>query len=272
MLCLVLVSGFFTDRVLARVDSLTPVCKIQGSGFTSPQDGKTVTTRGVVYGDQDSSSRRGFYIQQENCDGKAESSDGLFVYLGVSVDLVHPGDLVEVNGQVVEYFGMTELNAAPDHVQVLSSGNPLPTPVQLHPPFENNPARIYFESLEGMLVKLDRAVTVGPTDSSRLSWVVNADLGIGRVFRGDPRGTGEIVCIGDEGTHSIDPQVKVGDPIQNIQGALDYELGNYCVQLLSPSQVIQTHGLETELDLQPLSRTHRYRKPGRAFDSPTGYF
>ena len=232
--------GWVPDPVLARGESLTPICKIQGLGFTSPVDGKSVITRGVVYGDQDSSSRRGFYLQQENCDGKVESSDGLFVYLGVSVDVVRSGDLVEVNGQVTEYFGMTELNAAPDQVQVLSSGNSLPAPVSLDPPFEMIPARIYFESLEGMLVMLDKAITVGPTDASSLSWVVNADLGIGRVFRDDPKGTGEIICIGDEGTHLIDPQVKVGDPIQNIRGALDYEVGIYCVQLLSPAQVIQT--------------------------------
>jgi uncharacterized protein len=244
LLLSILSIGLQTDKALARTGSLTPVCKIQGLGFTSPVDGKTVTTRGVVFGDLDSSSRRGFYIQQEGCDGKVESSDGLFVYLGVSADVAHPGDLVEVNGQVGEYFGMTELNAAPENVQVLSSGNPLPVPVTLNPPFENNAARIYFESLEGMLVTMQRAITVGPTDGSSLSWVVDASLGIRRVFRDDARGTGEIVCIGDEGTHSVDPQVKVADPIQNIRGALDYEVGNYCVQLLSPVQVIQTRSVE----------------------------
>jgi predicted extracellular nuclease len=241
---LILVFGWHTDQALARVEAITPICKIQGQGFTSPLDGKTVTTRGVVYGDQDDASRRGFYIQQENCDGKAATSDGLFVYLSVGENVVRPGDLVEVNGQVTEYFGMTELNAAPVNVLVLSSGNSLPSAVSLNPPFENEAARIYFESLEGMYVKLDRAITVGPTDGSSLSWVVDAGLGIGRVFRDDPRGTGEIVCIGDEGTHFIDPQVKVGDPIQNIRGALDYEVGNYCVQLLSQAQVIQTRSLE----------------------------
>ncbi len=260
----VLISGVCTDRVVAGVESLTPICKIQGSGFTSPQDGKTVTTRGVVYADQDTSSRRGFFIQQENCDGKAESSDGLFVYLSVSVDIVRPGDLVEINGQVVEYFGMTELKAVPEHVQVLSSGNQLPAPVPLNPPFENIASRIYFESLEGMYVKLDRAITVGPTDASSTSWVVNAGLGIGRVFRDDARGTGEIVCIGDAGTHSIDPQVKVGDPIQNIRGALDYQVGNYCVQLLSSAQVIQAWDLAAD----PFSTGYPIHSAGVNRDEP----
>lgn len=230
---------------LARASavSLTPICKIQGSGFNSFLEGKTVTTRGVVYGDLDNSSRRGLYIQQENCDGKAESSDGLFVYLSESANVARSGDQVEVNGVVTEYFGRTELAAAPGNVQVISSGNPLPASTPLSPPFENNASRIYYESLEGMYVRLDRAITVGPTDGSRLSWVVEAGLGIDRVFRDDAEGTGEIVCIGDGGTHAIDPQVKVGDPIRNIRGALDYEMGSYCVQLLGPAQVIQSQPL-----------------------------
>jgi hypothetical protein len=243
---LFLASVLGQDLARASADSLTPICKIQGSGFTSFLEGKTVTTRGVVYGDLDSSSRRGLYIQRENCDGKAESSDGLFVYLAESVDVARVGDQVEVNGLVTEYFGRTELAAKPGDVQVISSGHPLPASIPLSPPFENNASRIYYESLEGMYVRLDRAITVGPTDGSGLSWVVDAGLGIGRVFRDDAGGTGEIVCIGDGGAHAIDPQVKVGDPIQNIRGALDYEVGSYCVQLLSPAQVIQSRPLEAE--------------------------
>ena len=45
---------------------------------------------------------------------------GFFVYLGRRFDVVSVGDLVEVNGTLVEYYGFTEINVAPSDVQVLA--------------------------------------------------------------------------------------------------------------------------------------------------------
>jgi len=42
---------------------------------------------------------------------------------------------------------------------------PLPTAVELNPPFQNDAARAYFEMLEGMYVGLSNGLVVGPTDS-----------------------------------------------------------------------------------------------------------
>jgi hypothetical protein len=101
-----------------------PICAIQGSGLTSPYQGRTVVTRGEVTLDLDDAWQRGFYLQAENCDSSPATSDGLFVYLGDRLNVVNSGDLVEVRGIVNEYYGLTEILAAPEDVQVLSSGNP----------------------------------------------------------------------------------------------------------------------------------------------------
>ena len=235
---IVFLAGFFTLNVWAEVTSLTPVCRIQGKNETSPYWGDVVITRGVVYADQDNTSRRGFYIQKENCDSEPATSDGIFVYLGEAQDIVSQGDLVEVRGRVDEYYGLTELKASEDGVSVISIGNILPKPVSLNPPFDIPSAREYYETFEGMHVKVEDALTVGPTDASARSWVVRSELGIGRVFSDDPRGTGEIVCVGDGGNFKIDPQVKVGDRIFDLRGALDYEVGEYCMQLFNAPAVI----------------------------------
>lgn len=218
-------------------EALTPICVIQGSGDSSPYYNKTVTTRGVVFADMDDRTGRGFYLQEEKCDAKPETSDGIFVYLGERVDVVSQGDRVEVRGTVDEYYGMTEINVPPDDVKILSTGHALPVPSALALPFDEEQARQYLEAREAMYVQMENAVTVGPTDGSGWSWVVDESLGISRVFGDDPRGVGEILCIGDSGLYSLDPQVKVGDRISGIRGALDYELGNFCVQLTAPAQV-----------------------------------
>ncbi len=125
-----------------------------------------------------------------------------------------------------EYYGLTELSASPEDVAVLSSGNPLPAVLDLTPPFNNDASRVYFESVEGMFVKVDQALTVGPTNFSYpfnyRSWMVRSDLGIERVFQDDPMGTGEIICVEDNGLFKISPDVSVGNSVESLVGVLDY--------------------------------------------------
>ena len=86
-LCLVFNSGF--HRPISPADdslALTPICNIQGDGFQSPYDGRSIITQGVVYADFDDTTARGFYIQDENCDGDVGTSDGVFVYLAERLD------------------------------------------------------------------------------------------------------------------------------------------------------------------------------------------
>ena len=180
--------------------------------------------------DLDQASQRGFFLQAPDCDNLPSTSDGIFVFLGERIDVVTPGDRVELTGVVNEYYGQTELQVAPANINLLSHGNPLPAMLELNPPFSNDAARAYFESLEGMYVGLSRGLVVGPTDAEDQTWLVNANLGIERVFYGDPRGAGEVICSGDDGLFKINPQAKAGDAVQNLVGVLDFRFGVYCVE------------------------------------------
>ena len=78
-----------------------------------------------------------FFLQSENCDANPVTLDGVFVYLGRRFDVVSVGDLVEVKGTLVEYYGFTEINVAPSDVQVLAQGQALPGAIELSPPFDD---------------------------------------------------------------------------------------------------------------------------------------
>jgi len=217
---------------------LVPICRIQGRYFTSPFAGYEVRVQGLVTLDLDEASRRGFFMQHDACDADSVTSDGLFVYLSERKEAVQAGDWVEVEGLVQEYYGLTELLSSPDNITHISSGNLLPAPVALNPPFDNDSADGYFESLEGMVVGMQEAVTVGPTDESGQSWVVSSSLGISRVFQDDLRGTGELVTLDDRGLFEVNPDLKVGDRIFGLVGALDYGMGLYRLQLAEEPSVL----------------------------------
>jgi len=116
--------------------AVTLISDIQGSGDTSPMEGQVVTVTGLVTGDfqnGDSDDRRnlgGFYMQDELPDVDFNTSDGIFVFDGsdpaVAID---SGDLVEVQGEVIEYFGETQIN--PTSVRVVGTGSVNPTPINL---------------------------------------------------------------------------------------------------------------------------------------------
>ncbi|MGB7114945.1 MAG: hypothetical protein WBD56_02285, partial [Anaerolineales bacterium] len=203
--------------VSAEPSEIIPICEIQGDGFSSPHDGETLTAGGIVHTDLEETWKSGFFMQEEDCDGDPATSDGIYIYLGVKGDVVDSGDYVEVGGTVQEYYGLTELSASPEDVEVLSIGNPLPAAQDLTPPFNNDASRVYFESVEGMFVKVDQALTVGPTNFyypfNYRSWLVRSDLGIERVFQDDPMGTGEILCVEDNGLFKISPDVSVGNGV-----------------------------------------------------------
>ncbi|MBU1660626.1 MAG: hypothetical protein KKD28_04050, partial [Chloroflexi bacterium] len=227
---LVLAAISIGGEILAA--SPVPICQIQGNGFSSPRYGQSLRTQGVVTADFDNTSTKGFFIQADNCDSNPSTSDGIFVYLDESIDIVSAGDFVEVSGTVAEYFGLTRLDAAPGAVQVISQGNPLPPGVDLQPPFDNEQARAYFESLEGMLVELADARVVGPTDSREDTWVIRSDLGLERVFQDDLAGTGEVICVSSGGHYEIQLSV-VGNQVLGLHGVLDFSLGVYRMQLLT---------------------------------------
>ena len=125
---------------------------VQGSGAATPLDGQQVTVRGVVVGDVPGLS--GFYLQDVDGDGDAATSDGVFVFSTVAVDL---GDTVAVTGRAQEFGGQTQITGRSD-VAVCAEGTEadLPDPAALDLPADDA-AR---ERLEGVLVAPADRLTV----------------------------------------------------------------------------------------------------------------
>jgi len=226
------------DSDLGVAPSFVPICAIQGSGFVSPYEGQTIRTQGLVVADFDQLGKRGFFLQKEDCDGDPTTSDGIFVYINKSVQVVSEGDLVELRGVVSEYFGLTEFKANVEDITILSEENSLPVPFDLNPPFNNEASDVYFESLEGMLVSMDFANVVGPTDYYDETFLIRSDLGLNRIFQDHPEGTGVIVAVDDSGRFEIQPEAKVGDQVIGLLGALDYSFDDYKIQLTAPPILI----------------------------------
>lgn len=189
---LLVISNEVSETV--AVYEFTPEVKIydiQGEGHLSAFDGLTVTTTGIVT----AVDFNGFYLQDATGDENDATSDGIFVFTG-SDPTVSIGDELELTGQVSEFIpggastnnlSITQLSL--DAVEVLSSGNALPTatllgengrlpsndtvisadelPVNLQmDPGEYDPendAIDFFESLEGMRVTVEDAVAISPT-------------------------------------------------------------------------------------------------------------
>jgi len=114
----------------------TLISNIQGTGTTSPMEGQSVTVTGLVTGDfqdgdsDDARNLGGFYLQDAPPDFDFNTSDGIFVFDGSTpaVD-VGAGDIVEVQGEVTEYFGETQINLT--SVRVVGTGAVIPTPINL---------------------------------------------------------------------------------------------------------------------------------------------
>lgn len=213
------------------------ICALQGDGAFSPYAGQPVRVQGVVTADLDETAKKGFFIQEPDCDGDAATSDGIFVFTSTRTNLVSLGDRVEVSGVVQEYYGMTEINAQAEQVNHLSGGNPLPAAVDLNSPFDNLAALAYLESLEGMLVSMAEALVCGPTNNLDETWVIRTGLDVDRPWQGEPRGTGQTVCIDDGGLFELSPKAGVGDRVQGLAGVLEYTHGLYRVQLLGQPAV-----------------------------------
>ncbi|MET0763983.1 MAG: ExeM/NucH family extracellular endonuclease [Blastococcus sp.] len=125
---------------------------VQGDGATTPVNGQQVVVRGTVVGDVPGFS--GFYLQDVDGDGNPATSDGIFVFSPVAVDL---GDTVAVKGAAQEFGGQTQINSQSD-VEVCADGTQadLPAPAPLDLPADDATR----ERLEGMLVTPVDALTV----------------------------------------------------------------------------------------------------------------
>ncbi|GAB3945602.1 ExeM/NucH family extracellular endonuclease [Corynebacterium tapiri] len=90
--------------------AILPISEIQGTGETTPFDGKVVTTEGIVTAVYNEGGKDGFIIQTAGTpDPAATASSALFVYLGSQGVYPTVGQAVTVTGTAGEHYGTTQL-------------------------------------------------------------------------------------------------------------------------------------------------------------------
>ncbi len=233
--------------LLTFIGDSVPIYAIQGPGFTSPYKLDFVDTAGLVTGLFPGLG--GFWIQSLTPDDDPATSEGLFVYVGdLDIPPVTVGDVVRVHGRVRERSNQTELHlTARDDITITAPADaadePLPTPVELHPPTATDAAPSYYEPLEGMLVGVtEPALAVAPTSKYGEYVLVRADTGVERVMHGQETGLFIIVDDGalvrhDDST-TLPYTVRTGDRVGNIVGPLAYTFGHYKIEPLAEPEVL----------------------------------
>ena len=255
--------------VALSLTAFTPIPAIQGATHVSPYRGESVTTGGVVT----AVASNGFYLQDPAGDGDEATSDGVFVYTGSQVT-VFPGDEVEVDGSVAEFLpgddakSLTITEIHPLRVRLLARGRALPTPVLVGGSGRIPPREIvdddavttyqpgedgldFWESLEGMRVRLAAPSVTSATNSYGETWVVTEQGHSGMSARGALTATSkdanpERVQIDDVLVPAPMPVFRVGDGITDVVGVVDYRFGCFEVLPLTAPALV-THGPEPEV-------------------------
>ena len=230
----------------------------------------------------------GFYMQSPTQDDDPGTSEGIFVFTEF-VPSVNPGDLVHVSGFVEEmipgggYGNLSITQIRNPEVEVISSGNELPEPIIIGIGGRVQPTEIidddtngfvtddvlydpesdgldFYESLESMLVQVNDAVVVGPTNQYK-EIVVLADNGENASIR-SPRG-GIVIRENDFNPERImiddkleeTPFVNVGDMASEpIIGVMDYDYGFYKIQITSEVD-FESGQLEPESPVEAVEET-----------------
>lgn len=131
--------------------------------------GQTVTTSGIVVGVKSS----GFYLESKDADTTPTTPEGILVYTGSTKlpDYIALGAEVQVIGKVANYPSTsptpdTEIDG-PQTFSLLSTGNPLPAPVQITAAMDSPSGGIrQFAPYEGMRVAIASVTTTSGTDAS----------------------------------------------------------------------------------------------------------
>ncbi|MBU5592494.1 hypothetical protein KQI89_12085 [Clostridium sp. MSJ-4] len=263
-------------KIIDEGDGETPkapekkIREIQGADHRSPLEGQAVSTEGIVTAISEDSFQKGFFMQDPNPDDDPATSEGIFVKFSSKTQTIKVGDLVKVEGTVKEIInglntdktGLTETRIESTKVEVKSSGNQLPEAIVINlqgdllknidndglKTFDINEDAIdYFESLEGMLVKIVNPLIVGADERYGEIYVV-PNNGVGSEHQLTPRGgikalkddfNPEIITIDDimipitdsKSKKYIDKDMKiaVGDKFaeDNLIGIMSYGFGKF---------------------------------------------
>jgi hypothetical protein len=247
---------------------------IQGSGDTSPFAGRLVSTTGIVTGVKSN----GFFIQNPDnaADADPNTSEGVFVFTSSRPTATATvGNMVQVTGTVSEFIPSSDPNSPPSTeisgspaISLISSGNPLPTPVTLTVADTDSAGPInQLEKYEGMRVHVDVLNVVGPTDgnvneanaTSTSNGIFFGILpGVARPFREpgvqlpDPLPPGapanvprfdtnpELICVDSDALGGAAIDVTSGATVTSLTGPLDFSARFYTIDVDSGSGATAT--------------------------------
>ncbi|MEU2772003.1 endonuclease/exonuclease/phosphatase family protein [Streptomyces sp. NPDC007162] len=265
----------------AQADGLR-IHDVQGTTRISPYAGQKVTdVPGIVTGTRTYGSSRGFWPQDPTPDDNPATSEGVFVFTS-STPKVAVGDSVTVSGTVSEFVpggastgnqSVTEITKPT--VTTLSTGNPVPAPVvidsrsvpRLYAPTGDTAAGNsinglplqpekyaldYYESLEGMNVRVENVRVITATDPYAELWVTvkpheNATRRGGSLYASyDDQNTGRLQ-IQSLGPTADFPAANVGDTLTGTTtGPMDYnQFGGYTL-VASELGTLKSGGLQRE--------------------------
>jgi uncharacterized protein len=229
------------------------ISQLQGSGNSSAWTGQTVIVDAIVT----AAKFNGFFLQEPDANADADplTSEGIFVFTSSAPPAAATvGNLVCVTGTVFEFSTgfstMTQLTSAT--AQVISTGNPLPAPIQLTTTFPSAGGGLFqLERLEGMRVSIPSLTAVTATTESSFE---NAAFyavvtGVALPFRepgiqaplGIPVGSSksippvpqfdanpELLRIDQRGQSQLSgPAVTAGQVITGITGVMDFNSRGY---------------------------------------------
>jgi uncharacterized protein len=234
---------------------------IQGAAHRSPLVGQNVAS---VPGVVTAVGPNGYWMQDPQPDANPATSEGIYVFTS-SKPTVLVGDSVLVSGKVGEYrpgggansLSNTEIDGPKTTVE--SSGAPLPAPVVIGQggatappaPRADNPGDVekapfdptknaldFYESFEGMLVAINNAEAVGPTNQYGEMPVIPAGSDATRSARGGvmyssyaDSNTERLIL---DSTLAPLPDENVGATIPGLtEGVMDYDFGDYYVHVLA---------------------------------------
>jgi uncharacterized protein len=239
--------------------------EIQGAAHRSPLVGTTV---GEVPGIVTAVTARSFYFQDPEPDADPATSEGLQVFTSTR-PTVAIGDRVLVTGRVSEFRGgndnntLTVTELTTPTVSIVERGVAVPAPVLLGPgglvappairadapgdveaaPFDITAnAMDFYESLEGMLVRVVDSVASGPTSGFGELSVLPGGAGGPRTVRGGIRYTyadpnTERVILDD--VIAPVPAADTGDFLPGpVDGVLDYSFNNYKLLVLATPSIV----------------------------------
>ena len=269
------------------------ISEIQGAAHRSPLLGLRVSTQGVVTAER----LNGFWIQDAAPDGDERTSEGIFVF--GSPTGVAPGDAVSISATVSEFrpggagstgLSITQLGSASVTpggpgatipATVIGTGGRVPPGTVIdndtNGDVETGPTTFdpaedgidFYESLEGMIVRVNDAAVVGPTKSfGEITVIPDGGAGFGLLT---PRGgilvrptdfNPERIQVDDEILRDLIvprpgkamPDLNVGASITNaIVGPIDYSFSNFKLQATT-TPTFDAGTLAAEVTAAPLDQ------------------